>query len=134
MAYAKLSLLPLFLLATSLLMFPMKKVEATRCQEGCSLSKLDCGDGCQCIMDDFVTGICETIEYVTKMVEQHPSLCESHGDCTRKGSGSFCALYPNSDIKYGWCFESNSHAEASFKNALNSEFSNLLKMSLEVST
>lgn len=68
------------------------------------------------------------------MVEQHPHICESHVDCTRKGSGNFCAIYPNLDTKYGWCFDSNSHAEASFKNLLSSQFSNLLNMPSAIST
>jgi hypothetical protein len=40
------------------------------------------------------------------MVEEHPNLCESHDDCMKKGSGSFCACFPNLDIQYGWCLAS----------------------------
>ncbi|XP_058734614.1 albumin-1-like [Vicia villosa] len=136
MAYAKLSLLPLFLLATFLLMFPMKEVEAV-CPIACFLYKpKGCGDGCKCVPASLTSGVCvkASFQHVTMMVEKHPNLCGSHADCTKKESGSFCARFPNSEIEYGWCFDSNSHAEASFKNALNSEFSNLLKMPSEVST
>ncbi|CAK8575130.1 unnamed protein product [Lathyrus sativus] len=135
MAYAKLSLLPLFLLATLVLMFPMKKVEADLCEKfACSRSDPVCNDGCHCILSKGAEGgVCIRNKHVAKKVEEHPDLCESHADCTRKGSGSFCARYPNSDLKYGWCFDSNSDAEASFKNAFSSEFSNL-KMPLEVSS
>ncbi|GAU30826.1 hypothetical protein TSUD_267460 [Trifolium subterraneum] len=69
------------------------------------------------------------------MVEQHPNLCQSHDDCTQKRSGSFCARYPNPDIEYGWCFDSDSHAQASFKNALYSKSPNFfLKMPSAIST
>ncbi|XP_058739645.1 albumin-1-like [Vicia villosa] len=130
MAYAKLSLLPLFLITTLVIIFPTKKVQAD-CDKLCSFQESECGDGCLCLIG---IDYCLSISLVMKMVKKHPKLCESHADCTRKGSGSFCAYYPNSDIKYGVCFDSSSHAEASFKNALSSEFSNLLKMPSEVST
>ncbi|XP_058752171.1 albumin-1-like [Vicia villosa] len=131
MAYAKVSLLPLFLLATLVIIFPIKKVEADCNDKICSFQRSTCGAGCLCLPGiDF----CMNASLVMKIVKKHPKLCESHADCTRKGSGSFCAYYPNSDIKYGVCFDSNSHAEASFKNALSSEFSNLLKMSSAVAT
>ncbi|CAK8575127.1 unnamed protein product [Lathyrus sativus] len=136
MAYVKLSLLPLFLLATFLLMFSMKDVEAV-CPISCFLWKPQgCGDGCKCTPISLKYGACkkESSEDVTMMVEKHPNLCESHADCTKKGSGSFCARFLNPEIEYGWCFDSNPHAEASFKNALSSEFSNLLKMPSAVST
>ncbi|XP_058734613.1 albumin-1-like [Vicia villosa] len=135
MAYAKLSLLPLFLLATLLLMFSMKKVEAYTCVGWpCSREEPSCGGGCHCLFAKVGPGSCARDKHVAKMVKEHPDLCESHADCTRKASGSFCAYYPNSSLKYGWCFDSNSEAEASFKNALSSEFSNLVKMPLDAST
>ncbi|XP_058752170.1 albumin-1-like [Vicia villosa] len=133
MAYAKLFLLPLFLLATLLLMFSMKNVEADLCEKfACSRSDPVCNDGCRCVLSKGAEGgVCVKKKHAAKMVEEHPDLCESHADCTRKGSGSFCAYYPKLDLKYGWCFDSNSDAEASFKNFLSSES---LKMPLEDST
>jgi hypothetical protein len=132
MTYVKLARFALFLLATFLLTFPVRNVEAV-CPIGCYLYKpKSCGTGCKCVPASLTYGACvkESFEHVAKMVEEHPNLCQSHAECTKKGSGSFCARYPNPDIEYGWCFESNSHAEASFKKALiNSEFSNFfLKM------
>ncbi|KAI5391526.1 albumin-1 [Lathyrus oleraceus] len=135
MAYVKLSLLPLLLLATFFLM-SMKEVEAV-CPLACVIHKpKGCGEGCKCIPVSLTAGVCKkaSFEDVTRMVEKHPKLCESHADCTKKGSGSFCARFRNPEIEYGWCFDSNPHAQASFKNALSSEFSNLLKMPSAVST
>ncbi|XP_045798117.1 albumin-1-like [Trifolium pratense] len=54
-------------------------------------------------------------ESITKMVEEHPNLCESHDECLEKKSGSFCARYPNPDIPYGWCFDSKTEAERIFE-------------------
>ncbi|CAK8574738.1 unnamed protein product [Lathyrus sativus] len=145
MAYVKISLLPLFLVATLVLMFPTKKMNAEaffkepdKCLAFCE-KDTPCGNGCQCVYSvpilPRVPGICNTESFVTKMVEQHPNLCKSHADCTRKGSGNFCALYQSSDPnKYGVCFDSSSDARVSFKNALSTEFSNMLKMPSAVFT
>lgn len=99
---------------------------------------IQCGNGCQCLYSypsfTDTPGLCNKESFVTKMVEEHPNLCKSHADCTRKGSGSFCALYQNSDPIYGACFDSISDAQTSFENALSSEFSNMLKMPSAVFT
>ncbi|KAK2379376.1 hypothetical protein P8452_35857 [Trifolium repens] len=137
MAYAKLAPLAIFFLATFLLMFPVKKVEAA-CPISCLLYKpKSCGDGCKCVPASLTYGVCvkASFEHVANMVKEQPNLCQSHADCTKNGSGSFCARFPNPDIEYGWCFDSSSDAQASFKNALNSESSNFfLKMPSTVST
>ncbi|CAK8575136.1 unnamed protein product [Lathyrus sativus] len=133
MAYAKVSLLPLFLLATLVLMFSIRKIEADTCNAYCELEGLKCGGDCECVPIR-IPYPCIPPHVASKIVDQHPHICESHEDCTRKGSGSFCGIYPVSDMKYGWCFDSKSDAEASFKNLLSSKFSNLLKMPSAVST
>ncbi|KAL8494541.1 hypothetical protein ACS0TY_025380 [Phlomoides rotata] len=124
MAYVKLVPLAVFLLATSLIMFPMKKVEAVVCSGACSPFEMPpCGStSCRCIPVGLVVGYCRHPSSIMKMVEEHPNLCQSHDDCMTKGSGSFCARYPNPDIEYGWCFVSNSEAQGFFKiNGSNSE-------------
>ncbi|KAL8504246.1 hypothetical protein ACS0TY_022829 [Phlomoides rotata] len=132
MAYVKLVPLAVFLLATSL-MFPMKKVEAVDCSGACSPFEMPpCrSTSCRCIPIFLVGGFCRYPPSgpTMKMVEEHPNLCQSHDDCMKKGSGSFCARYPNPDIEYGWCFVSNSEAEGFFKIASNySEAKGFLKM------
>ncbi|CAI8600706.1 unnamed protein product [Vicia faba] len=110
-------------------MFSTKKVGAIYTCVGWPCYRTEpCGGGCHCLLAKVGPGYCARDKHVTKMVEEHPDLCESDADCTRKGSGSLCAFYPKSYLKYGWCFDTNSDAEASFKNALSSEFANMLKM------
>ncbi|KAK7358102.1 hypothetical protein VNO77_00023 [Canavalia gladiata] len=43
-----------------------------------------------------------------------PKLCQSHDDCMKKGSGNFCAHYPNHYIDYGCCFDSDSETPKGF--------------------
>lgn len=69
-----------------------------------------------------------------KLIEEHPNLCQSHADCTKKGSGSFCARYPNPDIEYGWCFVSNSKADDFFEIVHKSNEKGLLKMPMTSAT
>ncbi|CAI8600700.1 unnamed protein product [Vicia faba] len=147
MAYAKVSLLPLFLLATLVIIFSMEKVEAVdflmekvgedNCEDlFCNIFGKKCDERCghcECVSfgkdsDPFPRVRCEKDSYVRKIVEQTPNLCETHVDCIKKESGSFCAFIPNSNIHHGMCFDSNSQAQATIKNILISEFSNLLKM------
>jgi hypothetical protein len=83
---------------------------------------------------------------ITKMVEEHPNLCQSHVECLEKKSGSFCARYPNTNIPYGWCFDTNTEAEhifkigsksalkGFFKTLSNSKANNFLKMPVEIVT
>ncbi|CAI8600701.1 unnamed protein product [Vicia faba] len=166
MAYAKVSLLPLFLLATLVIIFSMKKVEAgdflmkkveagdflmekvdavdflmemkgtESCEDlYCTLFGKKCDvrcDRCKCVYSGSTYSpriYCVKNSDVRKIVEQTPNLCETHVDCIKKESGSFCAFIPNSNIEHGMCFDSNSQAQARIKNILFSEFSNLLKMS-----
>ncbi|CAL5194250.1 unnamed protein product [Lathyrus oleraceus] len=119
MAYVKLAPLALLMLAT-ILIFSMKKVEATRCWGLCSPFQIPpCGspDDCRCIPWILVAGQCiDPIhgKSIVKMVEEHPYLCQSHGDCVKKGNGNFCGSYPNSQIQYGWCFSSKTKAQHFF--------------------
>jgi len=125
--------------------FPMKKVEACESHicwawqsDDVCYSGTDPEPNCYCHPSTFLNGFCRDYgseHAMMKKMEEDPNLCQSHADCKKKGSGSFCARNPNADIKYGWCFASGSHAQAAFRNALNSEFENLsLKMLSEVST
>ncbi|KAL5073282.1 hypothetical protein RYX36_012266 [Vicia faba] len=144
MAYAKVSILPLFLLATLVIIFSMKKVEAgdfllkkveaDNCEDlFCNIFGKKCDERCgrcKCVaFGDILPMVrCEKDSDVRKIVEQTPNLCETHVDCIKKESGSFCAFIPNSNIEHGICFDSNSQAQARIKNILISEFSNMLKM------
>ncbi|CAK8562617.1 unnamed protein product [Lathyrus sativus] len=126
MAYVRLSLLAVLLLAT-FSMFSMKNVGATGCLGACSpFEVLPCrSTDCRCIPVSLFLGYCApTSPSVMKMIEEHPNLCQSHADCIKKKSGSFCARYPNPDIEHGWCFASNIEAQDIFFNvSSNSEIS-----------
>nr|WGM83067.1 CterM T20K precursor [synthetic construct] len=64
-----------------------------------------------------------------KTVNEHRLLCTSHEDCFKKGTGNYCASFPDSNIHFGWCF----HAES--EGYLLKDFMNMskddLKMPLE---
>jgi hypothetical protein len=96
----------------------MKKIEA--CSGICSPFELPhpCGSpDCRCI-PWVIGGQCIGpigSKHVTKIIEEHPNLCQTHVECLEKKSGSFCALYPNPDIPFGWCFDSKTEAEQIFK-------------------
>ncbi|KAK7358094.1 hypothetical protein VNO77_00015 [Canavalia gladiata] len=118
MAYVKACSFGLFLLATYL-MFPMKKIEATDCSGACSPFEMPpCGSSdCRCIPVGLFVGFCtypSGLASVANMIEKHPNLCQSHDECIKKGSGNFCARYPNHYIDYGWCFDSDSEALKGF--------------------
>jgi hypothetical protein len=107
-------------------MFPVMK-GAEDCSGICSPFQMPpCpSSNCRCIPVVLVGGNCvdPSSPTITKMVEEHANLCQSHADCTKKGSGSFCARYPNPDIEYGWCFSSSSRAqEVFFKISSNPRF------------
>jgi len=108
---------------------------------------VECGDLCTPDTSDYVclsscstcvpvgqkhtnAGICTNLSSISNMDEEHPNkLCRSHVECMKKGSGSFCARYPNLNIEYGRCFASKSKAEEFFKTASNSQFAkDFLKM------
>jgi len=78
--------------------FSMKKpIEAADCSGICSPFEMPpCrSSDCRCIPIALIGGFCiYPISSIMKMVEQHPNLCQSHVDCTKKGSGRFCALSP----------------------------------------
>ncbi|XP_020208801.1 albumin-1 isoform X1 [Cajanus cajan] len=115
MAYVRLAPLALFLLATSLV-FPMKEIEAVVCNGACSPFEMPpCGStDCRCIPWGLFVGSCiyptGGVTSVANMINQHPNLCQSNEECLKKGSGDFCARYPNDYMDYGWCFDSNSKA------------------------
>ncbi|AET01862.2 albumin-1 [Medicago truncatula] len=119
MAYIRFAHLVVFLLAAFSLV-PTKKVGATDCSGACSPFEMPpCrSSDCRCIPIGLVAGYCTypSSPTVMKMVEEHPNLCQSHADCTKKESGSFCARYPNPDIEHGWCFSSNFEAYDVFFN------------------
>ncbi|AES75294.1 putative albumin I chain a [Medicago truncatula] len=116
MAYFKLASLAVFLLAT-FLMFPTKNVEAQSCSGAvCIRFNTECDAGCYChTAGTEQTGVCRPNVDGMEMEERHPYLCQSHDECNKKGSGSFCARSPNSDNKNGWCFASFSEAQEYFK-------------------
>ncbi|KAK7405732.1 hypothetical protein VNO78_07341 [Psophocarpus tetragonolobus] len=126
MAYVRLAPLALVLLATSL-MFAMKKIEAVDCSGVCSPFEMPpCGStDCRCIPWGLFIGQCiyptGGVSSVAKMTDEHPNLCQSNDECIKKGSGNFCARYPNHYMDYGWCF--NSHSE---------ELKNFLKMPVAI--
>jgi len=113
----------------------MKKIEGESClAHGCYFYIDDsCPSGCVCDLIDpyHFTGVCVSYPSIKKKVEENPNLCQTHTDCTKKGSGNYCALYRNSDNKYGICFASVTEAEDAFKMASNSKFKkDFLKMSV----
>jgi hypothetical protein len=117
----------------------MKKVEANCDGRLCGTFMKDCDSGCKCIAFECVSfvcyGTCENRNVVSgnfqRKVEEHPKLCWSHDECTKKGSGNYCARFPNSNLKYGFCFASVSEAQDAFKMASSYKFKNdFLKMSL----
>ncbi|ESW05734.1 hypothetical protein PHAVU_011G205400 [Phaseolus vulgaris] len=112
MGYVRVAPLALFLLATSI-MFSMKKTEAVVCSGVCSPFEMPpCGSSdCRCIPYGLFIGACtypRGLSSVAKTIDEHPNLCRSHGECMKKGSGNFCARYPNDYVDYGWCFNSDS--------------------------
>ncbi|RDX97116.1 hypothetical protein CR513_20165, partial [Mucuna pruriens] len=106
MAYVRLAPLALFLLATSL-MFSTKRINAEVCPAGpCSpLDILPCGSPkCSCVPHPFLHS--SEVASFAKMVDKHLSLCQSHDECMKKGSGNFCARYSNPRMAYGLCINS----------------------------
>ncbi|KEH22072.1 putative albumin I chain a [Medicago truncatula] len=105
--------LAVFLLAT-LIMFPVKKVEAHHCSIGpCSTPWATCGsEYCICIPMGS-SNICQPSSYkdVVKITGKNHNFCQSHVECKEKGRGSFCARYPSSKVDYGRCVASISEEE-----------------------
>ncbi|KAL5057552.1 hypothetical protein RYX36_029156 [Vicia faba] len=133
MAYVKVATLAIFGLAI-FCVFSMKEVGAVDCSGACSPFEMPpCrSSSCRCIPILIVFGYCtypSSLD-VKNIAEKNPNLCQSHDDCIKKESGSFCARYLNSDIEYGWCFASSSEAKDTFfKIYSNTTFANELKMS-----
>ncbi|RDX95698.1 hypothetical protein CR513_21739, partial [Mucuna pruriens] len=134
MAFARFAPLAVFLLATFciiylcicsnfgmifLVMFPTKKIEAVTCNGSCSPFEMPpChSTDCRCVPWGLFIGQCihpTGHASVAKMIEEHPNLCQSNDECMKKGSGNFCARYPNPHIEYGWCIAANSEALKGF--------------------
>ncbi|ESW05728.1 hypothetical protein PHAVU_011G204700 [Phaseolus vulgaris] len=113
MAHLRVAPLVLFLLAT-FIMFSMKKIEAVDCSGACSpFETLPCRSyDCRCVPAGLFAGFCihptGLSSSVAKMIDEHSNLCQSDEECIKKGSGNFCARYPNHYVDYGWCFNSGS--------------------------
>ncbi|ESW05720.1 hypothetical protein PHAVU_011G203900 [Phaseolus vulgaris] len=108
MASVRLAPLVLFVLATSI-MFSVKNIEAADCSGACSVfEKPPCRSrDCFCIPMGIFVGVCISpfgLSAAAKMIDEHPNLCKSDEECMKKGSGNFCAPYPNHYMNYGWCF------------------------------
>nr|G1CWH1.1 RecName: Full=Cliotide T2; Flags: Precursor [Clitoria ternatea]AEK26403.1 cyclotide precursor cliotide T2 [Clitoria ternatea] len=108
MAYVRLtSLAVLFFLAASV-MLNVKKTEGgefLKCGESCVQGECYT-PGCSCDWP-----ICKKNHIIAtnaKTVNQHRLLCESHEDCFKKGTGNYCAFFPDSDVHFGWCFYAES--------------------------
>ncbi|GAU16004.1 hypothetical protein TSUD_338750 [Trifolium subterraneum] len=94
----------------------MKKVEGcdkTWC--GVRNTYSSCGEGCTCLAWGILGGNCAPEVLIKNAVREHYNLCESNDDCIKKGSGSICAYYPNSQLQHGWCFTSKIEAEHYFE-------------------
>ncbi|AET02871.1 putative albumin I chain a [Medicago truncatula] len=74
-----------------------------------------------------LAGFCRPQLTITKAVEEHYNLSQSNNDCIKKGTGSLCAYYPNSELQHGWCFTSNVEAEHYFEVLSNPAINNFLK-------
>jgi len=91
----------------------MKNIEAVDCSGACPpFEKEPCGSrDCRCIPVGQYIGFCVSpfgLSAAAKMIDEHPNLCQSDEECIKKGSGNFCAPYPNHYVDYGWCFNSGS--------------------------
>ena len=102
-------------------MFSMKKIEAGTCARSQCSNSAQCGSHCGCLPRPPIpypfpidTGLCIGEPAFVAMIKEHPKLCQSHDECMKKGSGKFCARYPNNYIDYGWCFDSDSEALKGF--------------------
>ncbi|CAJ2632452.1 unnamed protein product [Trifolium pratense] len=129
MAYVKHALVVIFLAAfvnSFAVMFPMKKVEGCD-KTWCTSINAHCGDGCGCLAWGIFGGNCIYRGYIKNAVREHYNLCESDDNCVKKGSGSICAYYPNSELEHGWCFTSNVEAERYFEVLSNPAVNNFFK-------
>ncbi|ESW05729.1 hypothetical protein PHAVU_011G204800 [Phaseolus vulgaris] len=102
-------------------MFSMKNIEAAHCSGICYPAYDDplCGSNdCLCKRVNPMFGVCidptALSSSVAKMIDEDPNLCESDEECIKKGTGNFCARYPNQYMDYGWCFNSDSEQLKSF--------------------
>ncbi|GAU16005.1 hypothetical protein TSUD_338760 [Trifolium subterraneum] len=106
----------------------MKKVEGCA-KTWCDVSNVytGCGDDCGCLPWGILVGNCMHNWLIKKAVKEHYNLCESNDDCIKKGSGSICAYYPNSQLQHGWCFTSKVEAEHYFEVLSNPAIKNFLQ-------
>ncbi|RDX95478.1 hypothetical protein CR513_21992, partial [Mucuna pruriens] len=126
MAYVRLAPLALFLLATScihvyicsnfailfLVMFTPKKINAENCGSLCSLFTGCSSKECVCWPEYLPPTLEPTYVCIhVKMADQNPSLCQSHDECIKNGSGNFCARHPNPGMDYGMCVNSGARKD-----------------------
>ncbi|PNX81652.1 albumin [Trifolium pratense] len=106
MAYVKLAPLAVFFLLATFLIFPMNKVDAqTDLLNDYTNILGSCGGGdggCICLPEG-LGKMCFPRAYkdVVKAYGENFNVCQSHVDCEKKRSGSFCIRYPVVD--YGLC-------------------------------
>jgi len=88
----------------------MKNIEAAHCPGTCAIGiGTPCGSvDCACYPVSLFYGFCISRFQLSSVAKIHPNLCESDEECKKKGSGNFCARYPNHYVDYGWCFNSGS--------------------------
>nr|G1CWH8.1 RecName: Full=Cliotide T12; Flags: Precursor [Clitoria ternatea]AEK26410.1 cyclotide precursor cliotide T12 [Clitoria ternatea] len=108
MASLRIAPLALFFFLAASVMFTVEKTEAgIPCGESCVFIPCITGAiGCSC-----KSKVCyrdHVIAAEAKTMDDHHLLCQSHEDCITKGTGNFCASFPEQDIKYGWCFRAES--------------------------
>ncbi|RDX98345.1 hypothetical protein CR513_18735, partial [Mucuna pruriens] len=95
------------------------KIEAVTCKGVCSPFEMPpCGaTHCRCIPWGLFIGQCVSrreFASIAKNIEENPNLCQYNDECMKKGSGNFCARYPNPQIEYGWCINSDAEALKGF--------------------
>nr|P86841.2 RecName: Full=Cyclotide cter-A; Flags: Precursor [Clitoria ternatea]AEK26411.1 cyclotide precursor cter A [Clitoria ternatea] len=109
MASLRIAPFALFLFLAASVMFAVEKTEAgvIPCGESCVfIPCISTVIGCSC-----KNKVCyrnHIIAAEAKTMDEHILLCQSHEDCIAKGTGNFCAPFPDQDIKYGWCFRAES--------------------------
>nr|ALL96744.1 albumin 1 [Clitoria ternatea] len=103
--FAPLALIFIFAICVMFAVHNTEAGSAIRCGERCLLGRCH-RPGCTCIRR-----ICRrnhVIAAEANTVDDHHLLCESHEDCFKKGSGNYCAFFPDTNIHYGWCFNAES--------------------------
>ena len=95
-----------------LVMFSTKKIEAGECPYKLCTPRVPCVPSCVCFLGTCISR--SRVSAAAKMIDEHPNLCKSDEECMKKGSGNFCAPYPNHYMDYGWCVNTDSEELKSF--------------------